>query len=127
MNYSYTLDPKALEASYKTGVEKRKYNGYGPEGYEKQFFIVDWIGTVMAGSNASDVHDGDYRTPGTKKGASDLRLLTNMAQGSVSNALKSNGLFRMTIGLAISPIYYGAVAIGGGAIVFYRNVVASFF
>lgn len=113
-NYSYTVDPKALQDSYNEAVKDRKYNGYGPRGSEKQFFIIDWVGTVMAGFKASDRHDEGYIEVKMKRATIDLRLMTDMVRGSLSNFNQRNGLLRTTIGLAISPMYYTAVTVGGG-------------
>ncbi|MFN0116996.1 MAG: hypothetical protein ACKVQC_01715, partial [Elusimicrobiota bacterium] len=113
-NYSYTINPKTLQDSYNEGKQNRRRNGYGPEGFEKQFKVIDWLGTVMAGWKASDAHDEGYRTLGSNKITTDFGLLTDMLRGSISNISEKNGMFRTSIGLIISPLYYGAVAIGGG-------------
>jgi hypothetical protein len=113
-NYSYTVNPKELQKSYEKEKAERQRNGYGPEGMEKQFKVIDWLGTVMAGSRASERHDEGYRNSNTNKMKTDLKLLTDMAHGAISNFREPNGLFRTTVGLAISPLYYGAVVIGGG-------------
>lgn len=112
--YSYTLDLKAMQDAYENGVKSREFNGYGPEGGGGFYKIVDWVGTVMAGYQAADGHDAGYGRQGANKAAVDFGFFKNMIGGSLSNLTQSNGLLRATIGLTISPIYYTAVAAGGG-------------
>lgn len=114
-NYSYTLDPDALNKSYEDGKSGRQYNGYGAESGNPTFNgIIDWLGTVMAGWEPAEIHDIGYGTPGVNKAAVDFKLFTDMMVGSVSNTFQTNGIFRAAVGVTISPLYYGAVAIGGG-------------
>jgi hypothetical protein len=68
----------------------------------------------MAGYQASDNHDAGYGRQGASKAAVDFGIFKDMMIGSISNVFQTNGLFRAAIGLIISPIYYGAVSIGGG-------------
>ena len=114
-NYSYTIDKEELKNAYYAGVESRQYNGYGAEGGNKTFnYMIDWLGTVMAGWVPADHHDKGYGTPGASKAAIDFGLFTDMMAGAISNTFETNGLFRAAVGLAISPLYYGAVTAGGG-------------
>jgi hypothetical protein len=105
-----------LKDSYDKAKEDRKGNGYGPEGKEGAFKVIDMLGTVAAGYEASDIHDQGYETRGMRKSTADSKLGKKMMAGSISNITKTNGIFRAVVGLAITPIYYGAVAaFGGGA------------
>jgi RHS repeat-associated protein len=117
-NYSYTLDPDALDKAYKDGVSLRQHNGYGAESRNPiilQFNrYIDWLGTVMAGWEPADIHDKGYDRLGANKAAVDFRLFTDMMVGSMSNTLQTNGIFRAAVGVTISPLYYGAVAGFGG-------------
>lgn len=114
-NYSYTLDIDALNRAYEDGANNRQYNGYGAENGNPTFnHIIDWLGTVMAGWEPADNHDKGYGTPGANKAAIDFGLFKDMMVGSISNAFQTNGLFRAAVGLTLSPIYYGAVTVGGG-------------
>jgi len=116
-SYGYTVDPEALESTYEDVVKNRQDNGYGPQGGEQDPFYrcIDWLGTVMAGYQASDNHDAGYGTLGANKPTVDFGLFTDMMVGSISNAFQTNGLFRTAVGLALSPLYYSAVVVGGGA------------
>lgn len=113
-HYAYAVDPQELKRAYAEAKTLRRWNGYGPEGQERRFKIIDMVGTVAAGWEASDRHDDAYRNPYASKTKADLRFLTDMVKGSVSNISSSNGVLRATGGLMLSPLYYGAVAIAGG-------------
>lgn len=112
--YSINMNDQDLTKAYNEAKVNRTGNGYGTGG--KIFFPFDFLGTVMAGYEASDAHDDRYDTPGANKNRADLGLATDMAKGSVANLWTHQpaGLARAAIGLAIAPIYYGVVAIGGG-------------
>jgi hypothetical protein len=110
------VDVYDLVDTYNAAVAMRKYNGYGPEGGSGAFSYVDKIGTVTANWEASDNHDKRYEIPGYSKVKADILFFSDMAKGSLSNlAFKRNGFIKAGVGLAISPIYYSAVAFGGGA------------
>lgn len=106
--YTVSMNDQDLSSAYKKGKQSRKFDGYsaGP--------IVDFIGTVTAGWIAADNHDGAYRTPGESKAEADFELMTDMAKGSMHDIGQPGGLTRAAVGLMISPLYYGAVTIGGG-------------
>jgi hypothetical protein len=112
-SYSYTLDVEALNNDYKSAKVLRGYNGYGAEGGPEWFNgMVDYLGTIAAGFKPADIHDGGYTKRG--KATVDFDLFTSMIVGSVSNIQRTNGLFRASLGLVLSPLYYTAVTVGGG-------------
>jgi RHS repeat-associated protein len=113
--FGFYVDVQDLSDAYKDGVNSRQYgNGYRPENGNRMYIIVDFIGTVTAGWQAAENHDIAYGK-GLNKNAADFGLFRDMVGGSISNISHSNGLIRAGIGLAISPLYYGAVAVGGGS------------
>ncbi len=111
--FSVSMDDRELTKAYQDGRDSRKYNGYGPENGNSLFKIVDVLGTVTAGWQASDNHDEGYRR-GLNKADLDFGLFRGMVNGAIGNISQPSGLVRAAVGLAISPLYYGAVAIGGG-------------
>ncbi|MBK8574581.1 MAG: VCBS repeat-containing protein [Elusimicrobia bacterium] len=119
-SYFYTLDTKDWKEKYKNEQMRSRENGgngYGPvmeNPIASAFFKgLDWIATVTAGRTPADMHDKGYAN-GDNKAKTDFGLMTNMATGAASAFSYQNGLFNTTVGLALSPIYYGGVAIGGG-------------
>lgn len=119
-SYYYTIDTKAWKDKYRNEQvrsEQNGGNGYGPvmeNPIARAFFRgLDWIATVTAGRTPADMHDNGYAN-GDNKAKTDFALMTNMAIGATSAFLSQNGLFNTTVGLALSPIYYGGVAVGGG-------------
>ncbi|MBL0350986.1 MAG: RHS repeat-associated core domain-containing protein [Elusimicrobia bacterium] len=119
-SYFYTLDTKDWKGKYRNEQKRSEQNGgngYGPimeNPLARGFFKgMDWIATVTTGRNAADVHDSQYGNPSVTKGKADFGLMTNMATGSISAMPYPNGFFNTAVGLALSPVYYMAVGLGG--------------
>ncbi|MBI5665027.1 MAG: RHS repeat-associated core domain-containing protein [Nitrospirae bacterium] len=113
---SVTIEVDTWIDAYRDGVNTRQYgNGYGPEnGNLALNHMIDFLGTVTAGWQAAENHDIAYGK-GLNKNAADFELFRGMVGGSISNISHRNGLVRAAVGLAISPLYYGGVAVGGGS------------
>lgn len=115
-SWSGSIDRQAIvegaAREYGNALRNRLYNGDGPAGGPGIFKVVDFLGAVSKGYIAADHHDWGYSLWLRPKSTTDIQFLRDNFAGSFAN-IQRGRVLQGTFGLAISPIYYGAVALGG--------------
>jgi RHS repeat-associated protein len=95
--------------AYAHGRTHREFGGYGPDGGNPLYTIVDFIGAVTMTYIPADNHDKGWSTRGRSKSTSDAQFLRDNLAGGFAN-IKSGRVVQGAIGIVIGPIYYAAVA-----------------